>query len=188
MFYLTVVIISIILITSSNLLLTPLPPGGFEMTTLSVLTAAAAIFALDALLALIVRRLTPAKWYAPESKIFAVSKHEREFYVRLKIKHWKDKVPEWGGLTAFHKNKLESCSDTAYLHRFITEANFGVVVHASNAILGSLIAFIPLCSSPTVWVPVFAINCILSLMPIAVLRYTSYTLLRLYNRSLSRIK
>ena len=83
---------------------------------------------------------------------------------------------------------LESCSDTAYLHRFITEANFGVAVHVSNAVLGFLIAFIPLCSSPTIWVPVFAVNFVLSLMPIAVLRYTSYTLLRLYNRSLSLTK
>lgn len=101
----------------------------------------------------------------------------------MKIKAWKDKVPELGGFTDFHKDRLESQSDAAYLERFLIESNFGVIVHLVNGIFGVFILFIPFCSMPSVWIPVFIVNLILSLMPVAILRHTSYTLLRLYNRS-----
>ena len=152
-------------------------------TSLSVIIATVAIFALDGILALIIRRLTPEKWYDPAKNLFAVSKKERNFYNKLKIKVWKDIVPEWGGFTNFHKDKLDNTSNASYLRRFLIESNYGVVIHLANAFLGFLIAFIPFCNSPAVWVPVFAVNFILSLMPVAILRHTSYTLLRLYNRS-----
>ena len=113
-------------------------------------------------------------------------KKEKNFYSKLKIKAWKDMVPELGGFTSFHKNKLESESDLVYLERFIIEANYGVVIHIANAILGALIVFIPFCNSPSVYIPVIAVNLILSTLPVFILRYTSYTLLRLYNRSIRK--
>ena len=58
-----------------------------------------------------------------------------------------------------------------------------MIIHLANAALGFLIAFIPFCSSPSIWIPVFAVNFILSLMPVAVLRYTNHTLVALYERS-----
>jgi hypothetical protein len=165
-----------------NFSLSLLASLAFEVTLATV-----AIFALDGISALIIRRLTPEKWYAPPKNIFKVSKNERDFYTKIKIKSWKDKVPEWGGFTNFHKDKLESQTDPAYLERFLVESNYGVIIHLSNAILGFLIAFIPFCSSPSIWIPVFSVNFILSLMPAAILRYTSYTLLRLYERSRKKI-
>ena len=187
MFCLMVIFSSVVLIIASNLLFF----SGFSIaflgqTALSVSIATAAIFALDAISALVLRRLTPEKWYLPQKKIFEVTKRERDFYNKLKIKAWKDLVPEWGGFTNFHKDRLEHQSDKEYLNRFLIEANYGVVIHLFNAIFGFLIAFIPLCSSPSIWLPVFAVNLVLSLLPVFILRHTSYTLLRLYKRSLNK--
>lgn len=187
MFYLIVVFISMALIIGANLLFSAsFSLAGLGWTALSVTVATGAIFAIDGISALAIRRLTPKKWYLPNLKLFTVSKKERNFYNRLKIKAWKDMVPELGGFTSFHKDHLESPSDVKYLERFLIESNYGVIIHLANALLGFIIAFIPLCHSPSVWIPVFVVNFILSLMPVAILRHTSYTLLRLYQRSLKK--
>ena len=184
MFYLIIIFIAMILIIGANLLFAAtFTLDALLSTAISVTVATLSIFLIDAVTALIVRRLTPKKWYLPGRKLFTVSKKERNFYNKLKIKAWKDKVPELGGFTDFHKDRLESQSDAAYLERFLIESNFGVIVHLVNGIFGVFILFIPFCSMPSVWVPVFIVNLILSLMPVAILRHTSYTLLRLYNRS-----
>lgn len=187
MLYMIVIIASILAIAVANLLLTiPITPAEVGEAILAVSVSSTAVFAIDGLSALVIRRLTPQKWYAPSRKLFKVSKAERNFYRSIKIKSWKDKVPELGCFTSFHKDKLESQSDKAYLERFITEANYGVVIHLVNAILGFVIAFIPICSSPFVWIPVFAVNFVLSMLPVAILRYTSYTLQNLYGRCKKR--
>ena len=183
MLYLIIIILSMFAIAAANLLLAfSFTPDSVGTAILSVSVATAAIFALDGLSALAIRRLTPEKWYSPDIKLFTVSKKERDFYRSIKIKSWKNKVPELGGFTSFHKDKLQSQSDPEYLARFIIEANYGVVIHIANAALGVLIAFIPTCASPSVWIPVFIVNLILSLLPVAILRYTSYTLQNLYTR------
>ena len=187
MFYLIVVFISMALIIGGNCLFA----AEFTLATLgesalAVVIATAAIFAEDAISALAIRHLTPEKWYLPERKIFKVSKSERNFYNKLKIKAWKDYVPELGCFTSFHKDKLESRSNGDYLKRFLIESNYGVVIHLANALLGFVILFIPFCSSPAIWIPVFAVNFILSLLPVFILRHTSYTLLRLYRRSIHK--
>lgn len=183
MFYLTVIAITVVLICAGNLLFAiPFNFYEFASVVFSTILGVVAIITIDGLSALIIRRLTPKSWYSPERKAFRVSKEERDFYRSIKIKKWKDKIPELGGFTNFHKDKLESSSDGAYLGRFILEANYGVVIHLVNAILGFLIAFIPFCSSPSIWVPIVAVNFVLSLLPVAILRYTSYTLHNLYAR------
>lgn len=183
MLYLIIILIATVLICGVNLVfMVPFSLLEFATVVFSTLLGVVAIIAIDGISALIIRRLTPPSWYSPERKAFKVSKKERDFYKKLKIKQWKDKVPELGGFTSFHKDKLVSTDDEAYLERFILEANYGVVIHLANAILGFLIAFIPLCSSPSIWIPIVAVNFILSLLPVAILRYTSYTLHNLYVR------
>ena len=187
MYYLIAIFISIIITIFVNLLFSlPFTVENLIQTAGAVCIGAVSAFAIDGISALIIRRLTPRSWYLPNRRIFAVSKKEKNFYSKLKIKAWKDMVPELGGFTSFHKNKLESESDPVYLERFIIEANYGVVIHIANAILGALIVFIPFCNSPSVYIPVIAVNLILSTLPVFILRYTSYTLLRLYNRSIRK--
>ena len=187
MLYIIIVAISIVIISAINAAFLPaFSLSSAAMILLSVCIGAAAAFAIDGISALVIRRLTPERWYIPEVKLFKVSKSERNFYNKLKIKAWKDRVPELGGFTSFHKDSLKSQSDKEYLRRFIIEANYGVIIHIFNAILGFLVMFIPLCRMPGIWIPVFAVNFILSILPVFILRHTSYTLQRLYFRSVQR--
>lgn len=187
MFYLIIVFISAFVIWAVNVALSlPTTPRDCATLLFSVVLGAIAIFAIDGISALAIRRLTPKRWYSPSNAIFRVSKKERNFYRSIKIKSWKGRVPELGGFTNFHKDKLKSNSDPEYLERFITEANYGIVIHLANAIIGALIALIPFCSSPAIWIPIFAVNLFLSLLPIAILRYTLYTLQNLYDRCQKR--
>lgn len=183
MFYLIIIAVTVVLTCAGNLIFA-VPFTLFDVLSVVFATVlgTVSIIAIDGVSALMIRRLTPASWYSPERKVFRVSKKERDLYRAIRIKRWKDKIPELGGFTNFHKDKLESQSDGAYLARFILEINYGVVIHLVNAILGFLIILIPFCSSPSIWIPIVAVNCVLSLLPVAILRYTGHTLHNLYAR------
>ncbi len=184
MLYLIIIIVSTAIITLANFLFSAsLDANNFSNTILSVLVGVIAVIAEDGISALIIRRLTPKSWFSPEKRFFAVSKKERNFYRSLKIKKWKNAIPELGLFTGFSKSELRDTSDKQYLSRFLLEANYGVVIHLANGILGFVIMFIPLCSPPGIWIPIFCVNLLLSLLPIMILRYTSYTLEKLYKRS-----
>ena len=183
MFYLITILVSALLIIVGNMAFCPFSWENTCNISLSVATGVVAVIAEDGLSALIIRRLTPKSWYRPERKLFEVSKHERNFYNSVGIKKWKDLVPELGLFTGFSKSEVRSTSDTAYLERFIIESNYGVIIHAANALLGFVIMFIPICSAPSIYIPIFVVNFILSMMPVFILRHTLYTLNRLYKRS-----
>ena len=135
--YLTVIGVANILIIIGNLCFEADPSINSALANaLSSLSGTVAVILLDGAVAFIIRRLTPQKWFSADRKIFLITKKERDLYGALRIKKWKDKIPELGGFTGFHKNKLESTSDTKYLERFILEANYGVVIHLANAIFG----------------------------------------------------
>lgn len=182
MFYLIFIFSSAGIVIVNNSLFDPLSPKPFLDVTMSVVVGAIAIFLLDAIVALLIRRCTPQSWYHPSRPLFKVSKKERNIYRTLKIKKWKSLVPELGLFTGFSKSKMTSTDDVEYLKKFIVESNYGVVIHIANALLGFLIAFIPICSAPEIWIPIYIVNFILSIAPVFILRYTSYTLLNLYKR------
>ena len=188
-YYIVTILISMALIVTGNAVFT-MPIGLDEILWLALETTiyTVGVIAVDGLFAFLIRRLTPMKWYKPGRRIFSVSKKEKNFYNKIKIKSWKDKVPELGGFTSFHKNEFKTSSDSAYLERFIIESNYGVIIHLENALFGFLIMLIPCYLLPyshgfSVWFPVCAVNFVLSMLPVFILRYTNYTLLRLYNKS-----
>ena len=182
MLYVSVIIGSAIIIIIANTVFS-FSPELLLSNTLSVSLGVIAIIAQDGIGALLLRRLTPAKWYAPGRKFFRVTKKERDIYHKLKIKKWKDYVPELGIFTGFSKSEIKDADDPSYLGKFLVESNYGVVIHIVNAITGFVIMFIPCCSSSSIWIPIFAVNFVLCLLPVAVLRYTSHTLLKLYERT-----
>lgn len=152
----------------------------FEGIVYAILTTVS-IIAIDGVLAFVIRRL-PESWFSHGKMIFAVSKKEREFYRAIKINSWKDYIPELGGFTDFHKNELKSGNDREYLERFIFESNYGVVIHLSNAVLGMFIVYLPFAQRISIWLPIFIINFILSVLPLMILRYHLPVLERLYCR------
>lgn len=75
MFYLIIIFIAMILIIGANLLFAAtFTLDALLSTAISVTVATLSIFLIDAVTALIVRRLTPKKWYLPGRKLFTVSK------------------------------------------------------------------------------------------------------------------
>ena len=70
--------------------------------------ATIAVMLVDGVTAAICR-LLPQAFVDPAKRVFHVSAREKQFYEKLKIRKWKDKVPEIGHFTGFRKNKLE-CS------------------------------------------------------------------------------
>ncbi len=183
MIYIITVLISAILIIAGNMIFLPKTPEVLASISLSVAVGIIAIFALDGIFAFVIRRMTPKSWYRPNRRAFDVPKKEFRLYQRLGVKNWVKIVPELGGFTDFHKDSVGNLGDTERLERFILEANFGVIIHLENAIFGFLVAFIPYVGRPSVWIPIYVVNFILSIMPVAILRFNNYTLIKLYKRS-----
>lgn len=182
MFYVTVILAASFLIVFSHFFVLPFSLATLGSLSLSVALGVVAVIAADGIGALLIRRLTPCSWYAPGRALFTVSRREYRFYRALGVPRWKGLVPELGLFTGFSKSDFEGKADAAYLARFLTENNYGALIHVQNALCGFVISFIPLCSAPSVWIPIALVNAALSLMPVAVLRYTSHLLLRLYER------
>ena len=188
MFYLIVVVAVLVLTGGGNAI--PALSGGPTAALLAagrVFFWAAAVFALDGAEAFLLRRL-PERWFAPLSPVFAVGKREKRFYRRIGVPLWEGKIPELGGFTAFHKNRLSSPEDPAYLARFLTETNYGVLIHLVNGLTGWLVLLVPFCQAPSVYVPVAFCNMVLSFLPLFILRNNTRPLRALYRRRMAPAK
>ena len=135
-----------------------------------------------------VSRLLPASFANSQKKIFTVSKKEKLFYEKLKIRKWKDKIPEIGHFTGFRKNKIVDPKSVEYVERFLMEACYGEIGHFTSCITGFFtLLFFPL--SPywlAVAIPVAVANVFLNLPSLFILRYNSYKLEILKKNNLKR--
>ena len=125
-----------------------------------------------------IARLLPAKCADHTKKVFGVSAKEKKFYEKLKIRLWKDKIPEIGHFTGFRKNKLADPQSVEYVDRFLLESCYGEIGHFFSLFFGfTVLLLYPLSS---VWfalaIPVAIINFFLNLPSLLVLRYNSYKL------------
>lgn len=125
-----------------------------------------------------VARLMPAKFADHTKKVYQVSAKEKKFYEKLKIRVWKDKIPEIGHFTGFRKNKLVEPQSVEYVERFLLESCYGELGHFFSLFLGFTILFLyPLSEF---WfalaIPVAIVNFFLNLPSLLVLRYNSYKL------------
>ena len=146
----------------------------------AVLINVVAVIAVDGLFAFLIRRL-PEKWFGHERRFFQVSAKEKKFYEKLKIRKWKDKVPELGQFTNFHKNKVAEPRNNVYLERYMLEAAYGEVIHLAGCFLGFVIIFFyPLKYWLCFGVPVAVINLIMNILPYFILRYNFYKMKVLY--------
>ena len=151
---------------------------------------------VDALTALIIRRCFPEKFVLKKRRIYTTSMNEMKFYRSIKINKWKDKVPELGGFTDFHKNKFDNPNSSEYVLRFIIEARYGALIHIWSCPLSFLILlldyriylgttnFIFL----TIGLPVAIVNAILILLPAFILKNNLYRLDNIYESNLRREK
>lgn len=144
------------------------------------------VIAIDGLIAFIVRWLLPQRWFSHEKTFFIVRKKEKVFYEKIKIKKWKDLVPEWGSLTGFRKNKIREPNNNDYVIRYIVEANYGLTLHFFSIFAGIALLFIYPPFDLNVALPVAIVNAILNFMPFAILRYNLSKLHVLYKFNLKK--
>ena len=64
-----------------------------------------AVFLIDAFIAFIIHKL-PKKWFNCEKSIFYIYKWERIIYEKIKIRKWKDHIPELGWFNKFIFTKI----------------------------------------------------------------------------------
>ena len=149
--------------------------------------ATAAVILVDGLTATVCR-LLPASVADPSRGIFQVSAEEKKFYEKLKIRKWKDRVPEIGQFTGFRKNKIADPKSVEYLDRFLLEACYGEIGHFTSCITSYLILLLfPLYR---LWfavaIPVATVSLLLNLPSLFILRYNSYKLRVLRNSTLKK--
>ena len=174
--YLIIILASTVIIALPNVLLRP---GGepWYMYLIMTVAAVAASFLIDALVALVGRRL-PKRWMDPNKKIFTTSKKEIAFYEKIGVRKWKDKIPELGGFTSFHKNKLSDPWNNEYVERYMLEACYGVIIHLFSPFFGFLIILLDYKMYTgwswmwlTIMLPIAIVNGILILLPAFILKY-----------------
>lgn len=123
-------------------------------------------------------RLLPKRVASPEKRIFQVSAKEKKFYEKLKIRKWKDMVPEIGQFTGFRKNKIDDPKSVEYLDRFLLEISYGEMGHIVSCVTSYLILLLfPVYSLwLAVAIPVATVSLLMNLPSLFILRYNSYKL------------
>ena len=177
--YFTTIGIAMALISAVNIAFETAP--WYYILTM-VVWCTALQFILDGAVALLVR-LTPDQLYGIDNPLFHVTKREREMYKRLRVRSWKDKVWELGGIGGFSKKNMTSTNDPEYVKKFIVECNRGVVTHRLSYPVGfiAMLTLDGVCVF-TVALPVALVNLYLNILPTLVLRYNTPMLKSLYER------
>lgn len=149
---------------------------------LAVIWCTALQFAFDGLIAIIINKM-PNAWFGADNPLYSVSKSERSLYKKLKVRLWKDKVWELGGLGGFSKKELRFPDSPEYIERFIIECNKGVLTHRLSYPIGFLAMLtLPNVCAFTIALPVAFVNLFLNILPTLVLRYNTPMLKSLFKR------
>ena len=149
------------------------------------LLLAVAICGLMAGIITLITRILPKKVFSPYRKRFRVNDKENKLYKKLKIKKWKDRIPELGKLSGFSKSEISEPNNPNYIFKFLTENCIAEALHFYSIVAGLLVfIFLPREYVFTIGLPIFFLNLILHLMPILVQRYLRPKFFKLYNRLL----
>lgn len=160
--------------------------GAWYYVIAAVVWCTALQFALDGLIAIAINKM-PNRWFGPHNRLFHVTVWERELYKRLRVRLWKDKVWELGGLGGFSKKELKQPNDPEYIERFIIECNKGVLTHRLSYPIGffAMLTLPGICAI-TVALPVAVVNVFLNVLPTIALRYNTPTLKAILSRMKQR--
>ena len=168
--YLSVIGTAMLLIAAVNIVL---ETAAWHTVVLAVILCTAAQFALDGLIAIVINKL-PDRFFDIDHPWYTVSEREKRLYKKLKVRQWKDRVWELGGLGGFSKRNLVSPGSPAYIEKFIVECNKGVMTHRLSYPIGFLpVLVLPTTLAWSVALPVAAVNLFLNILPTIVLRYNT---------------
>lgn len=131
------------------------------------------------IVALLMRIFIPRRFWNANKKMFYVSKKEIDFYNKLEIKKWKERVPEMGCSSGFPKNEIKSL-EKDYLWRFLQENCYAEFMHYVVAILGFTVVFFLEGFDFIFATPILLANVILNIMPSIIQRYNRVKLKNIY--------
>ena len=168
--YLSVIGAAVAVISAVNAILGVVP---WYYAVIATVFCTALQFALDGLIAIIINKM-PDGWFGVDNALYRVSDRERVLYKKLKVRCWKDKVWELGGLGGFSKKALREPNNPAYIEKFIIECNKGVATHRLSYPIGFLAMLaLPGVCSLTIALPVAVVNVFLNVLPTLALRYNT---------------
>ncbi len=168
--YLTVIGISMALICSVNILFAVAP---WYYVIIATVWCVALQFALDGGIAVLINKM-PNRWFGIQNRMYAVSERERRLYKALRVRLWKDKVWELGGIGGFSKKNVNEPSNPEYIERFIIECNKGVLTHRLSYPIGfAAMLTLPGACALTIALPVAVVNLFLNILPTLALRYNT---------------
>ncbi len=189
----TYTLISLVVIAFVIILNILFGPYGVDNSILSVIIYVALSIIFDALVALL-RKIVPEKYVSKNYRIYRLTRFQKKLYEFMKIKKWKDLVPELGGkFTNISKSKIDNPHDKSYLQEYILECRYGIIIHS----LSFITAFLPLVCDYnlyignyyaliTIGLPICITNAILIYLPTIILRYNLPRVEYLYNLSLRK--
>ena len=183
--YTTIFLVGVLLTIGINLAII-IPNGGSVGDMFLWLFIAIVICGLMSGLICVITRLLPRKFYDPHNKRFKTFKCEEKVYRFLKVKVWKDKIPELGSISGFAKNKLKDPNNPEYMKRFLSENCLADSLHFYS-ILGGFVMFLflGLFRMQYFWsigVVIFITNMILHGMSCIVQRYLRPKMMKVYDR------
>ncbi len=168
--YLSIIGAAMTVISAMNILF---GTGSPYLIIITVIICTALQFALDGLIALIINKM-PDRLFGIDDPLYSVSDAETKLYKILKVRKWKDKVWELGGLGGFSKKRLSEPDNPRYIEKFIIECNKGVLTHRLSYPIGFLpMLFIPGVFAFSIALPVATVNLFLNILPTLALRYNT---------------
>lgn len=169
-FYLTVIGIAMLVISAVNI---AFDTAAWYNVIILVVVCTALQFALDGIIAIVINKM-PDSLFGADNPLYNVTNAEKNIYKKLKVRDWKDKVWELGGLGGFSKKNLTDPYSAEYIKKFIVECNKGVLTHRLSYPVGFLpMLFIPNACAITVALPIALVNMFLNILPTLVLRYNT---------------
>ena len=186
--YLSIIGISMAIISAVNILF---GTASWYYIIIAVVWCTALQFALDGSIAILINKM-PDRWFGIDKPFYNVSEAERKLYKILKVRLWKDKVWELGGLGGFSKKNFKEPNNPDYIEKFIIECNKGVLTHRLAYPVGFLAMLtLPNACAFTIALPVAVVNLFLCILPTLALRYNTpmlkSVLKRLKKRKMSEI-
>jgi len=168
--YLSTIGIAMLMVSAVNILF---DTAAWYYIILAVVWCTAWQFALDGLIAILINKM-PDRWFGVENALYRVSEKEKKLYKKLKVRLWKDKVWELGGLGGFSKKNLKEPDSPEYIEKFIIECNKGVLTHRLSYPIGFL-TMLTLCvpCHLTIALPISVVNVFLNILPTLALRYNT---------------
>ncbi|MEE0839958.1 MAG: hypothetical protein U0M60_08925 [Clostridia bacterium] len=186
--YLSVIGVAMAIISAINIIFNT---ATWYNVIIAVVLCTAAQFALDGLIAIIINKM-PDTLFSVSNPIYNVSELEQKLYKKLKVRNWKDKVWELGGLGGFSKKNLANPNSPEYIEKFIIECNKGVLTHRLSYPIGFLpMLFIPNVCACSIALPVAMVNLFLNILPTLALRYNTpklHVMLKRMNRKAERVE